>query len=104
MSAEPAGLDGLPAFTCPTVAAWWRVELGPEGGLGTVGTMNRQEQWRATPRSVFQVATTESRDLHLAVLSLFAERELRHLPQQPRLRVTLRMFRLDGPSLSRVRR
>lgn len=38
--------------------------------------MNRQEQWRATPKSVFQVATTENRDLHLAVLSLFAEREL----------------------------
>lgn len=38
--------------------------------------MNRQEQWRTTPRSIFQVATTENRDLHLAVLSLFAEREL----------------------------
>ena len=38
--------------------------------------MMRQEGWRATPRSIFQVATTDSRDLHLAVLSLFAEREL----------------------------
>jgi uncharacterized protein (TIGR02677 family) len=38
--------------------------------------MVRQERWRATPKSVFQVATAENRDLHLAVLSLFAEREL----------------------------
>lgn len=38
--------------------------------------MIRQERWRATPKSVFQVATAENRDLHLAMLSLFAEREL----------------------------
>jgi uncharacterized protein (TIGR02677 family) len=38
--------------------------------------MNRQEKWRATPKSIFQVATTDNRDLHLAVLSLFADREL----------------------------
>lgn len=38
--------------------------------------MKRQESWRATPRTIFQVATTENRDVHLAVLSLFAEREL----------------------------
>jgi uncharacterized protein (TIGR02677 family) len=38
--------------------------------------MKRQESWRATPRTIFQVATTENRDMHLAVLSLFAEREL----------------------------
>lgn len=37
--------------------------------------MIRQERWRATPKSVFQVATADNRDLHLAVLSLFAERE-----------------------------
>lgn len=61
--------------------------------------MTRQEQWRKTPRALFQVATTENRDLHLAVLSLFAERELGNLdltlqdlmtalPQQaPELRV-----------------
>lgn len=38
--------------------------------------MNRPERWRATPKTIFQVATTENRDLHLAVLALFAEREL----------------------------
>lgn len=38
--------------------------------------MIRQERWRATPKTIFQVATTENRDLHLAVLALFAEREL----------------------------
>ena len=38
--------------------------------------MNRQEQWRATPKSVFELATTENRDLHLAVMSVFADREL----------------------------
>ena len=38
--------------------------------------MNRQERWRATPKAIFQVATTDNRDVHLAVLSLFADREL----------------------------
>ena len=38
--------------------------------------MNRQERWRATPKSIFAVATTDNRDVHLAVLSLFADREL----------------------------
>lgn len=38
--------------------------------------MQRPQRWRATPRTVFQVATTENRDLHLSVLSLFADRDL----------------------------
>ena len=38
--------------------------------------MMRQERWRATPKTLFQVATAENRDVHLAVLSLFADRDL----------------------------
>lgn len=38
--------------------------------------MTRQARWRTTPKSIFQVATVENRELHLAVLSLFGEREL----------------------------
>jgi len=53
-----------------------RPKRGVREPVGGIQSMNRQEQWRATPKSVFQVATTESRDLHLAMLSLFADREL----------------------------
>lgn len=38
--------------------------------------MRRPERWRATPKSIFSVATAESRDLHLTILSLFADRDL----------------------------
>lgn len=38
--------------------------------------MTRHESWRTTPKTIFQVATTENRDLHFAVLALFADREL----------------------------
>lgn len=36
----------------------------------------RTERWRAIPKSVFEVARTENRDLYFALLSAFAEREL----------------------------
>lgn len=38
--------------------------------------MKRPERWRATPKNIFHVAVTDNRDLYLALLSLFADRDL----------------------------
>jgi uncharacterized protein (TIGR02677 family) len=37
---------------------------------------SRGRRWRAMPRDLFQPAVVESRDLHLGILSLFADRDL----------------------------
>lgn len=38
--------------------------------------MHRNRRWRSTPKHLFQVAVTDSRELHLSILSLFADRDL----------------------------
>lgn len=38
--------------------------------------MQRNRRWRSTPKHLFEVAVAGSRDLHLSILSLFADRDL----------------------------
>jgi len=38
--------------------------------------VDRNRRWRSTPKHLFEVAVAVNRDLHLSILSLFAERDL----------------------------
>lgn len=50
--------------------------LWHDAGDTKSSSMQRSRKWRQLPKSLFQAAAAESRDLHVTILSLFADRDL----------------------------
>lgn len=69
----------------------------PRNPVGSPDPVLRNRRWRSTPKHLFEVAVAGNRDLHLSLLSLFAERDL----TDPALTLELvsRLLPLAAPEL-----